>query len=70
MLSQASYKKLRKKPQAQINNQRKNILKNMQVINRIFVKGKQNCFITLKDNKPNSNTSLLYDFELSKKLGP
>lgn len=70
MLSQASYKNLRKKPQAQINNQTKNILKNKQVINRIFVKGKQNCLITLKDNKPNSKTSLLYDFELSKKLAP
>lgn len=68
MLSQTAYKNLRKKSQDQIDNQRKNILKNKQVIDRIFVKGKQNCFIMLKDNKPNSETNLLYDFELSKKL--
>ena len=68
MLSQTAYKNLRKKSQDQIYNQRKNILKNKQVIDRIFVKGKQNCFIMLKDNKPNSETNLLYDFELSKKL--
>ena len=68
MLSQTPYKNLRKKSQDQIDNQRKNILKNKQVIDRIFVKGKQNCFIMLKDNKPNSETNLLYDFELSKKL--
>ena len=68
MLSQTAYKNLRKKSQDQIDNQRKNILKNKQVIDRIFVKGKQNCFIMLKDNKPNSETNPLYDFELSKKL--
>ena len=68
MLSQTAYKNLRKKSQDQIDNQRKNILKNKQVIDIIFVKGKQNCFIMLKDNKPNSETNLLYDFELSKKL--
>ena len=68
MLSQTAYKNLRKKSQDQIDNQRKNILKNKQVIDRIFVKGKQNCFTMLKDNKPNSETNLLYDFELSKKL--
>ena len=48
-----SYKKVSKKTQDQINNQRKNILKNKEVIKRMFVNGKQNCFITLKDHKPN-----------------
>ena len=42
-----------KKTQDQINNQGKNILKNKEVIKRMFVNGKQNCFITLKDHKPN-----------------
>ena len=36
-----SYKKFSKKAQDQINNQGKNILKNKEVIKRIFVKGKQ-----------------------------
>ena len=36
-----SYKKVSKKAQDQINNQGKNILKNKEVIKRIFVKGKQ-----------------------------
>ena len=48
-----SYKKINKKAQHQINSQGKNILKNKEVIKRMFVKGKQNCFITLKDHKPN-----------------
>ena len=48
-----SYKKVSKKTQDQINNQGKNILKNKEVIKRMFVNGKQNCFITLKDHKPN-----------------
>ena len=47
------YKKVSKKTQDQINNQEKNILKNKEVIKRIFVDGKQNCVITLKDHKPN-----------------
>ena len=48
-----SYKKINKKAQDQINSQGKNILKNKEVIKRMFVNGKQNCFITLKDHKPN-----------------
>ena len=46
-------KKISKTAQGQINNQRKNMLKNKEVIKRMFVNGKQNCFITLKDHKPN-----------------
>lgn len=63
-----SYRKFSKKTQDKINKQGKNILKNREVIKRMFINGKQNCFIMLKDNKPNSETNLLYDFELSKKL--
>ena len=48
-----SHKKISKKAQDQINSQGKNILKNKEVIKRMFVNGKQNCFITLKDHKPN-----------------
>ena len=48
-----SYKKINKKAQDQINREGKNILRNKEVIKRIFVNGKQNCFITLKDHKPN-----------------
>ena len=47
------YKKVSKKTQDQINNQEKNILKSKEVIKRMFVDGKQNCVITLKDHKPN-----------------
>ena len=46
------YKKVSKKTQDQINNQEKNILKNKEVIKRMFVDGKQNCVITLIDHKP------------------
>ena len=42
-----SYKKISKTAQGQINNQ------NKEVIKRMFVNGEQNCFITLKDHKPN-----------------
>ena len=45
-----SYKKISKKAQDQIG---KNIMKNKEVIKIMFVNGKQNCFITLKDHKPN-----------------
>ena len=48
-----SYKNISKRAQDQINRQRKNILKSKAVIKRMFVNGKQNCFITLKDHKPN-----------------
>ena len=48
-----SYKKINKKAQDQINSQGKNILKNKEVIKRMFVNAKQNCLITLKDHKPN-----------------
>ena len=34
-----------------INSQGKNILENKEVIKRMFINGKQNCFITLKDHK-------------------
>ena len=48
-----SYKKIKKKAQGQINSQGKNMLKNKEVIKRMFVNGKQNCFITLEDHKSN-----------------
>ena len=48
-----SYKKISKKAQDLINRQQRNILKNKEVIKRMFVNGKRNCFITLKDHKPN-----------------
>ena len=47
-----SYKKVSRKTQDQINNQGKTIMNN-EVIKRMFVNGKQNCFITLNDHKPN-----------------
>ena len=47
------YKKVSKRTQDQINNQGRNILKNKEVIKRMFVNGKQKCFISLKDHKPN-----------------
>ena len=49
----APYKKISKKAQGQINSQGKKILKNKEVIKRMFVNVKQNCFITLKVHKPN-----------------
>ena len=52
-----SYKKFSKKTQDQINKQGKNILKNKEVIKRMFVNGKRNCFM-LKDHKPNFINSL------------
>ena len=48
-----SYKKVSKKTQDQINNQGRHIMMKKEVIKRIFLNGKQNCFITLKDHKPN-----------------
>ena len=48
-----SYKKISKKAQDQINSQGKNILQNKEVIKKMFINGNQNCFITLKDHKPN-----------------
>ena len=47
-----SYKKINKKAQDQINSQGKNVLKNKEALKRMFVNGKQNCSITLKDHKP------------------
>ena len=52
-----SYKTVTKKAQDQISNQGKGIQKNKEVIKRMFVNGKQNCFITLKDRKPNFQNS-------------
>ena len=52
-----SYKKFSKKSQDQINKQGKNILKNKEVIKRMFVNGKRNCFM-FKDHKPNFINSL------------
>ena len=52
------YKKVRMKAQDQIKNQGKNILKNKEVIKRMFVNGKQNFFITLKDHSPNFQDNL------------
>ena len=56
------YKKVSKKTQDQINNQEKNILKNKEIIKRMFVDGKQNCVITLKDHKPNFQNNLTVRF--------
>ena len=39
--------------QDQINSQGKKILQNKEVIKKMFINGNQNCFITLKDHKPN-----------------
>ena len=50
--------KIYKKPQDQINSQGKNILKNKEVIKRMFVNGKQNCFITLKDHNFQNNPTV------------
>ena len=52
-----SYKKLSKKAQDQINSQGKNRLKNKEVVKRMFVNGKKNCFITLKDHTPHFQNS-------------
>ena len=52
-----SYKKVSKETQNQINNQGKTILKHKKVIKRMFINGKQNCFIRLKDHKPNSQNN-------------
>ena len=52
-----SYKKLSKKAQDQINSQGKNRLKNKEAVKRMFVNGKQNCFITLKDHMPHFQNS-------------
>ena len=48
-----SYKKVSNKIQDQINQKGKEIIKDKAVINRMFVNGKNNCFITLKDHKHN-----------------
>ena len=45
-----SYKKVNTSPDKK---PRRNILENKEIIKRMFVNGKQNCFITLKDHKPN-----------------
>ena len=48
-----SYKKISNKAQDQINNHGKNKLKDMEVISRMLVDGKQKYFITSKDHNPN-----------------
>ena len=48
-----SYKKVNNKIHDQINQKGKDIIKDKTCINRMFVNGKNNCFITLKDHKPN-----------------
>ena len=53
-----SYRKFSKKTQDKINKQGKNILKNREVIKRMFINGKQNCFIMLKDHKTIFQNSL------------
>ena len=50
--------KISKQAKDQINSQGKHILKNKEVIKRIFVNGKQNCFITVKDHKRNFQNHL------------
>ena len=48
-----SYEKISNKAQDQINNHGKNKLKDMEVIRRMLVDGKQKYFITSKDHNPN-----------------
>ena len=53
MLSRHFTKRLARKHKTRATPKEKNILKNKEVIKEMFVNGKQNCFITLKDHKPN-----------------
>ena len=62
-----SYKNISKRAQDQINRQRKNILKSKAVIKRMFVNGKQNCFITLKDHKPKFQNNPTIRFSIRQK---
>ena len=48
-----TYKKVNKKIVKQINLEGKNIVKDKTIANRILVNGHDECFISLKDHKPN-----------------
>ena len=49
----STYKKVPDKINDKINTEGKRIMKNKTALNRMFINGKNNCFITLKDHKTN-----------------
>ena len=49
----SSYKKVSNNIYDKINTQGKKIINGKEVVNRMFINGKNNCFISLKDHKPN-----------------
>ena len=49
----STYKKVPDKINDKINTEGKRIMKNKTALNRMFINGKNNCFITLKDHKAN-----------------
>ena len=49
----STYKKVPDKINNKINTEDKRIMKNKTALNRMFINGKNNCFITLKDHKAN-----------------
>ena len=59
----STYKKVPDKINDKINTESKRIMENKTALNRMFINGKNNCFITLKDHKANflknSKTRLL-----------
>ena len=71
MLSRHLTKRLAGKQKTRQTTKKKNILKNKELIKRTFVNGKQNCFITLKDHKPNfqNNPTLIILNPTKNKLG-
>ena len=49
----STYKKVPDKINDKINTEGKRIMENKTALNRMFINGKNNCFITLKDHKEN-----------------
>ena len=49
----STYKKASDKINDKINTEAKRIMENKTALNRMFINGKNNCFITLKDHKEN-----------------
>ena len=49
----STYKKASDKINDKINTEAKRIMENKTVLNRMFINGKNNCFITLNDHKEN-----------------
>ena len=48
----STYKKIPDKISNKVNSDGKKIIENKEVVNRLFVNGKNSCFITLKEHKP------------------